>query len=97
MRPREFIGRLWVLALTVFVDMIGFLIVLPLLPFYAEKLGADPTVVGALVAAFAFGRQHQHPQPADELARLHQIASSPPRVRKAPALSAISSTPYTAA
>jgi predicted MFS family arabinose efflux permease len=39
--------------LTVFVDMIGFLIVLPLLPFYAERLGANPTNIGALVATFA--------------------------------------------
>jgi MFS family permease len=39
--------------LTVFVDMMGFLIVLPLLPFYAKNLGADATVIGMLVAAFA--------------------------------------------
>ena len=56
MNAREFVSRLWVLMLTVFVDMIGFLIVLPLLPFYAEKLGADPTRVGALIAAFAVGQ-----------------------------------------
>ena len=56
MNAREFISRLWVLMLTVFVDMIGFLIVLPLLPFYAEKLGAEATLVGALVATFAFGQ-----------------------------------------
>jgi MFS family permease len=36
--------------------MIGFLIVLPLLPFYAEKPGGDPTMVGVLIAAFAFGQ-----------------------------------------
>ena len=56
MKAREFIGRLWVLVLTVFVDMIGFLIVLPLLPFYGEKLGAEPTAIGALVAVFAVGQ-----------------------------------------
>lgn len=56
MQVREFVSRLWVLMLTVFVDMIGFLIVLPLLPFYAEKLGGDPTMVGVLIAAFAFGQ-----------------------------------------
>jgi multidrug resistance protein len=56
MNAREFVSRLWVLMLTVFVDMIGFLIVLPLLPFYAEKLGADPTRVGGLIAAFAVGQ-----------------------------------------
>jgi len=53
MDARDFIRRLWVLMLTVFVDMIGFLIVLPLLPFYAERLGASPFQVGALVSIFA--------------------------------------------
>ena len=53
MDARDFITRLWVLMLTVFVDMIGFLIVLPLLPFYAERLGADAVSVGALVSIFA--------------------------------------------
>ncbi len=56
MEARVFLSRLWVLMLTVFVDMIGFLIVLPLLPFYAEDLGAGPTVVGVLIAAFPFGQ-----------------------------------------
>ena len=56
MNVREFVSRLWVLMLTVFVDMIGFLIVLPLLPFYAERLGGDPTMVGVLISAFAFGQ-----------------------------------------
>jgi MFS family permease len=41
-----------VLMATVFVDMIGFTIVLPLLPFYATRLGADPSMVGVLIAAF---------------------------------------------
>ncbi len=56
MNGRAFIGRLWVLMATVFVDMIGFLIVLPLLPFYAEKLGASPFKVGALVSTFALAQ-----------------------------------------
>lgn len=41
---------------TVFVDMLGFLMVLPLLPFYAERLGASPTMIGALVSTFAFAQ-----------------------------------------
>jgi MFS family permease len=41
-----------VLMATVFVDMIGFTIVLPLLPFYATRLGADASMVGVLIAAF---------------------------------------------
>jgi MFS family permease len=50
---RTYLSRLWVLMMTVFVDMMGFLIVLPLLPFYAKRLGADPTRIGLLVSVFA--------------------------------------------
>jgi len=50
---RTYLSRLWVLMLTVFVDMMGFLIVLPLLPFYGKSMGASPMVIGFLVAAFA--------------------------------------------
>lgn len=39
--------------LIVMVDVLGFTIILPLLPFYSEKLGATPTVVGALIATYA--------------------------------------------
>jgi len=38
---------------TAFVDMIGFAMVLPLLPFYAVRLGAEEWMVGPLVATFA--------------------------------------------
>ena len=48
--------RIWVLMATVFVDMLGFLMVLPLLPYYAERLGATPFEVGALVSTFAFAQ-----------------------------------------
>ncbi len=61
MKAGEFVTRLWVLMLTIAVDMIGFLIVLPLLPFYAEKLGASPTKVGALVSIFAFAQMATAP------------------------------------
>jgi DHA1 family tetracycline resistance protein-like MFS transporter len=40
--------------LVVAVDVLGLTIVLPLLPFYAERYGASPQVVGLLVTAFAF-------------------------------------------
>ncbi len=56
MTGNDSLRRLWVLMATVFVDMIGFFIVLPLLPFYAEKLGADPFRVGALVSSFALAQ-----------------------------------------
>lgn len=39
--------------LIVAVDVLGFTIILPLLPFYSERLGASPTVVGALVSTYA--------------------------------------------
>jgi MFS family permease len=35
------------------VDVLGFTIILPLLPFYAEKFGASPFVVGILATSFA--------------------------------------------
>ncbi|HEY6991204.1 MAG TPA: MFS transporter [Bryobacteraceae bacterium] len=40
--------------LIVAVDVLGFTIILPLLPFYAERLGASPTVVGLIVSIYAF-------------------------------------------
>src|SRR5213078_4539543 len=39
--------------LIVLVDVLGLTIILPLLPFYAESLGAPPAVVGMLVSAYA--------------------------------------------
>jgi DHA1 family tetracycline resistance protein-like MFS transporter len=39
--------------LIVMVDVLGLTIILPLLPFYAERLGASPTVVGLLVSTYA--------------------------------------------
>lgn len=46
-------GKLTVLMVTAFVDMLGLIIIYPLLPFYATRLGANAAVVGALVAAFS--------------------------------------------
>lgn len=39
--------------LIVAVDILGYTIILPLLPFYAEHLGASPIVIGMLVAVYA--------------------------------------------
>ncbi|HEY7213284.1 MAG TPA: MFS transporter, partial [Thermoanaerobaculia bacterium] len=44
--------RLTVLMATVFVDMIGYLIVLPTLPFYAQRLGARPVVITLMISSF---------------------------------------------
>jgi len=40
--------------LIVLVDVMGLTIILPLLPFYAESLGATASVVGLLVSSYAF-------------------------------------------
>lgn len=42
-----------VVLLTVFVDLLGFGIVLPILPFYAQRYGATPVQIGAIIAAFS--------------------------------------------
>jgi MFS family permease len=44
---------LTILTATVLVDMIGFGIVLPLLPFYAESMGATPFAVTLIIATFS--------------------------------------------
>lgn len=46
-------GKLLVLMITAFIDMLGLLMILPLLPFYAKGLGAGGFVVGLLVSAFS--------------------------------------------
>lgn len=49
-------GRLLVLFVTAFVDMVGLTMILPLLPFYARELGASATLVGLLIAAFSLAQ-----------------------------------------
>jgi len=44
---------LTILFAAVLIDMIGFGIVLPLLPFYAESMGASPVEVTLLIASFS--------------------------------------------
>src|SRR5215218_10767987 len=46
-------SKLWILMITAFIDMVGLLMVIPLLPFYAKTLGAGGLVVGTLIASFA--------------------------------------------
>jgi DHA1 family tetracycline resistance protein-like MFS transporter len=48
--------RLTVIFIIVFVDVLGFGLILPLLPYYATELGASPTVIGALVASYALAQ-----------------------------------------
>ncbi|MEX2661377.1 MAG: MFS transporter [Vicinamibacterales bacterium] len=44
---------LFVLFITILVNLIGFGIIIPLLPFYATTYGASPFVVGLLFASFS--------------------------------------------
>ena len=48
--------KLWILMITAFIDMVGLLMVLPLLPFYAKTLGQGGLVVGLLVSSFAIAQ-----------------------------------------
>ena len=49
-------GKLFVLMITAFVDMVGLLMIIPLLPFYAKDLGANGFIVGLLVSSFAIAQ-----------------------------------------
>jgi MFS family permease len=47
------VGKLAVLMVTAFMDMVGVLMIIPLLPFYAKSMGAGGFVVGLLVSSFS--------------------------------------------
>jgi len=44
---------LLIIFLTIFVNLVGFGIIIPLLPFYAETFGASPLQIGLLFAVFS--------------------------------------------
>jgi DHA1 family tetracycline resistance protein-like MFS transporter len=44
---------LLIIFLTIFVNLVGFGIIVPLLPYYAETFGASPIVIGLLFAVFS--------------------------------------------
>jgi len=46
-------SRLTILIATCSVDMIGFAMVLPLLPFYALELKASPVIIGLIISSFS--------------------------------------------
>lgn len=46
-------ARLSTIFAIVFVDLLGFSLILPLVPFYAKDFGASDTIVGLLVASYA--------------------------------------------
>ncbi|MFL5623226.1 MAG: MFS transporter [Gemmatimonadaceae bacterium] len=45
-------GKLFVLIITNFVDMVGLLMIIPLMPFYAREMGGGALVVAILMGAF---------------------------------------------
>ncbi len=50
----KFLTRpLMIIFLTIFIDLVGFGIVIPLLPFYAERFNATPLDVGILVSSYS--------------------------------------------
>src|SRR5438445_10837807 len=51
--PRVRRSSLLVLFLTVFIDLIGFGMVIPFLSFYAREYGASGVVVGAVVGVYS--------------------------------------------
>jgi DHA1 family tetracycline resistance protein-like MFS transporter len=47
---------LLIIFLTIFVNLVGFGIIIPLLPFYAETFGASPLTIGLLFAVFSLAQ-----------------------------------------
>lgn len=45
-------GKLFVLIITNFVDMVGLLMIIPLMPFYAREMGGGALIVAVLMSAF---------------------------------------------
>jgi len=47
---------LLVIFLTIFVNLVGFGIIVPLLPFYAEQFGASGLTIGLLFGIFSLSQ-----------------------------------------
>src|SRR3970040_342431 len=60
-RKSTSVGKLAVLMVTAFMDMIGVLMIIPLLPFYAKTMGAGGFVVGLLVSSCAIAQRLMAP------------------------------------
>ena len=52
---------LWILMAAAFVDMLGFAMVFPLLPFYARRLGAQDWIIGPMLASFSIAQLASSP------------------------------------
>lgn len=55
-QERDAARALRAVAFTVFLDLVGFGIILPVLPYFAEELGASPAVVALLATAFSLAQ-----------------------------------------
>ncbi|MGH7591707.1 MAG: MFS transporter, partial [Gemmatimonadales bacterium] len=53
--------KLTVLMTVAFVDMVGLVMIVPLLPFYATDFGASATTVGVLISAFSIAQLFSAP------------------------------------
>jgi DHA1 family tetracycline resistance protein-like MFS transporter len=56
MAKRAAMGPLAPLFLTVFIDLLGFGIAIPLLPFYAQRFGASPDTVTLVIAIYSLAQ-----------------------------------------
>jgi MFS transporter, DHA1 family, tetracycline resistance protein len=56
MMGKMFRSPLFLMALTIFIDFTGFGLVIPLLPFWAEHLGANPFDVGLILTVYALAQ-----------------------------------------
>ena len=53
---RDHLRSLGVLIAVNAVDMLGFAMVLPILPFYAQHLGASPLAIGAMISSYSIAQ-----------------------------------------
>jgi DHA1 family tetracycline resistance protein-like MFS transporter len=49
-------ARLSIIFMIVLIDMVGFGIIIPLLPYYASSFGSSPLVVGLLIASYSLAQ-----------------------------------------
>ena len=59
--PAHSARALYVLLLVVFINLVGFGLVIPLLPFYAQSLKAEPWQITALFSAYSLGQFFAEP------------------------------------
>ncbi|MCY4191265.1 MAG: MFS transporter [Rhodospirillaceae bacterium] len=53
MTGKSLFGRIWLLCLIVFIDMVGFGVIIPSLPFWTKSFGADAFEISLVMTVFA--------------------------------------------